>query len=293
MRPFFITLLLLIAAASSIQAQEEENDSVVNVIGWFCTGDTLEYVYTSKAAAVSGNDTTVTESNWNKFRICVRDSTKKGYVMEYTPLDVEPNDTTSLQGRLTYMAARAALGSHVLFSTDEMGAFKEIVNWKEISEQSMKRTVLLIDSIYKDNPALSSTIAKADLMESVRKSFDETYGSKEKMSDLFAGLKLIFSFHGQSFPLGESEGETSSGKCYYEVAKGAIEGEEATSEDDYQLYVKVDFPEEHGMKSEIHYSYDYFADGWPRSFLVTNVEHYGGREEITQFHLDWVRKSWK
>lgn len=294
MKKFLLALLMLVTAVSAAQAQEEENDSLVSVIGWFCTGDTLEYIFGTEVYSVAGNDTTMVEDGgWTKFRICVTDSTKKGYMMEYTPLEVENEDTTTLQGRMRLMAARASLGTRVIFSTDEVGRVKEIVNWKEVYEQSLARINQITEAIYQENPALSSEITQADMQKSLRKSFDDVFGSKTKMLDAFVNLKLLFIYHGLSLPLGESEVKSEGEDIHYYVTRGKMEDEEAASDDDYQLLIKMDFPEEHGVKNLNNYFYNYFPDGWPRGFLVTNVEHFGGRQKITLFHLDWVSKSWR
>lgn len=136
MKTMLCAVLLFLSMAAQAQNQETADsvakDSVVRVIGWFCKTDTLEYNYSMVVAEVVGTDTTVVEAGGNDFSICVTDSTKKGYTMELVNSNPWRSDSTSAKGRMTLEAARMAAGTKVRFSTDEMGVFQGIINWKEL-----------------------------------------------------------------------------------------------------------------------------------------------------------------
>lgn len=291
----FLSLVWLLLAAMVAPAQEQDvrNDSTVDVIGWFCTGDTLVYRFSSVRAEVAGTDTTVTESNWNKFRICVKDSTKKEYLMEYTPLGVSVSDSTSAQGRIRLLSARSLLGTKVLYKTTGLGTFKEIVNWKEVYNDILANSMRVVDQIYLENPTLPSVKTKPEMLKELRELCAQLYGSKEKLAEAFMAPLTLFSYHGKEFPVGENDAESDEGRVHYDITKGMLDGEETSDDDEYQLYMKVDMPDSAGVKTTIYYSYRYFADGWPRDYLVTLCEENNGKETITQMNAEWESKSWK
>ena len=64
-------------------------DSVVNVVAYFCKGDTCEYWIYENEWKVNGKDTVKTLDVSTQVRLVVNDSTSKGYKMSYTFLDVK------------------------------------------------------------------------------------------------------------------------------------------------------------------------------------------------------------
>lgn len=64
-------------------------DSVVNVVAYFCKGDTCEYWIYENEWKVDGKDTVKTLGVSTQVRLVVNDSTSKGYKMSYTFLDVK------------------------------------------------------------------------------------------------------------------------------------------------------------------------------------------------------------
>ena len=289
----FAALLMAVLLVQQAWAQEvEPQDSTVDVIGWFSTRDSLEYSFTSVTAEVVAGDTTVTEYTDNVFRICVTDSTKHGYTMESVLTSVEISDSTSAEGRLKLMAARMGMGSKVKFTTDECGAFKEITNTKEVYQNSLEVQQKLVDQIYEESPALYAKISKPEMLKLMKEQLRKELGSKEAFSDHFIQFKMLFMNHGRSFKLGEYDVPTDEGNVSYIVTKGALEDEEDSTDEEYQIYYKVEMPEEDGMKTTNHYEYAYFDDGWPRSVQMTIVEEGAEKTTLTQLKMVWLSKVW-
>lgn len=285
-------LLLTLTTTAQNMADTLERDSLVSVIGWFSKTDTLEYQFSQVVGEIVKGDTTIIDGSGGDFRICVTDSTKKGYKMELVYTDVWKRDTLSLEGQMSLMASRMALGSKVLFSTDEMGCFQGIDNWKERYKVGLDVMKKLIDSNYYHHPELYARQSKEELMKHVKEQYDEVAGTKEKMTELFSPLILLFTFHGKELPVGESTVEEDGVSCYYQVHAGALEDDEDSNEDEYQMYIKLVEKEDDGSQTSYYYEYAYFDDGWPRNVLATVVEEQAGKTVITQYHIDWVYKSW-
>ena len=291
-----ITIAAILMAVSLVQyawAQESEpQDSTVEVIGWFCTSDTLEYSFSTVSAEVVAGDTTVTEFADNEIRICVVDSTKHGYTMESVLKSVEISDSTSAEGRLKLMAARMGMGSKVMFTTDEYGVFKEITNTKEVYQNSLEVQQKLVDQIYEETPALYAKMSKPEMLKLMKEQLRKELGSKEAFSDHFIQFKLLFLNHGKVFRLGEYDEKSEVGNVSYTVRKGSLEDDEDSTDGEYQIYYKVEMPEEDGVKTTNYYEYTYFDDGWPRSAQMTIVEESGDKSTLTQFRMVWLSKVW-
>ena len=291
-----MTIAAILMAVSLVQqawAQESEpQDSTVEVIGWFCTSDTLEYSFSTVSAEVVAGDTTVTEFADNEIRICVVDSTKHGYTMESVLKSVEISDSTSAEGRLKLMAARMGMGSKVMFTTDEYGVFKEIINTKEVYQNSLEIQQKLVDQIYEETPALYAKMSKPEMLKLMKEQLRKELGSKEAFSDHFIQFKLLFLNHGKVFRLGEYDEKSEVGNVSYTVRKGSLEDDEDSTDGEYQIYYKVEMPEEDGVKTTNYYEYTYFDDGWPRSAQMTIVEESGDKSTLTQFRMVWLSKVW-
>ena len=290
-----ITVFAVLMAVSLVGAwaqETEPQDSTVEVIGWFCTNDTLEYSYSTVSAEVVAGDTTVTEYTDNEIRICVVDSTKRGYTMESVLTSVEISDSTSAQGRLRLQAARLGLGAKVMFTTDEYGVFKEISNVKDLYQQSLDLQQKIVDQIYEETPALYAKMSKPEMLKMMKDQLRKELDSKEAASNRFIQFKMLFLNHGKVFRLGEYEMESEEGNVSYIVTKGALEDEEDSNDNEYQIYYKVEMPEEDGVKTTNYYEYTYFDDGWPRSAMMTIVEEGADKTTLTQMKLVWLSKVW-
>jgi serine/threonine protein kinase len=127
-----------------------------------------------------------------------------------------------------------------------------------------------------------------ELKEQLRKEL----GSKEAVSDHFIQFKVLFLNHGKVFRLGEYEEKSEEGNVSFIVTKGALEDDEDSTDGEYQIFYKVEMPEEDGVKATNYYEYTYFDDGWPRSAQMTIVEESGDKSTLTQFRMVWLSKVW-
>ena len=288
-----ISLLLLTSTVhAQINVDASELDSLVRVIGWFNKTDTLEYHLSLVEAIIENGDTTVIEATSSEFRITVVDSTKNGYVMRYVPTGVWLNDSTSTEGQLLLAAARSSIGNEVLFSTDELGVFKEITNWKEVYKRATAYQQKMIDKAYYEHPELYARQPKQELVKRIKELTEKTLGTKENMTEQFVALKLLFSFHGKELPLGETELNENQLHYYYETTQGKLEDEEDSTDDEYQIYVELTAEEDEDSHDQYYYSYRYFPDGWPRDVRSTVIEPLEGKKRITQIRIEWISKAW-
>lgn len=273
-------------------ATAQETDSVA-VCSWFCVGDTVEYRMSSVAAEIVGNDTTVTETTRNEFMVCVTDSTKKGYELEYRLQDVFSSDTTSMRGIISLQKARLGIGQRVKVAISETGVIQRITNEKELYKKSLADMQQTVDRLYEQIPLLVGKISRQDMKKQLKEKLDTIFASHENLINQYYGLKLLFNNHGKIFPTGETEDDTDGYHITVSVTKGKLEDETDTTDDDYEIYYKLTEPEANGQQTNYYYDYTYFPDGWPRSVLVTIVEKQGEKTLLTQMAINWLSKAWK
>ena len=101
-----LQLCALPIAAQAMTAQQASQDSVVNVIAYFCKNDTMCYQYQDYEAKVENNDTIVDHYIKSDIQLVVVDSTSKGYLIdakrlmlnqEYTILNEETKTKTKIK----------------------------------------------------------------------------------------------------------------------------------------------------------------------------------------------------
>ena len=91
MRKFLIAIVVLFFTVLTVNAQgvtlEQESDSTINVVGYFCKNDTMTFRNHQLKQKISDNDTILTYDISDEFMIVVTDSTSNGYRMEYDRVD--------------------------------------------------------------------------------------------------------------------------------------------------------------------------------------------------------------
>ena len=75
-------------------AEGTDSDSLINVIGYFCKNDTVEYWISKSNWKFADGDTIKLSAASTKVRLVVNDSTSTGYKMAYTLLDCVLDTTT-------------------------------------------------------------------------------------------------------------------------------------------------------------------------------------------------------
>lgn len=293
-------LLVVLCAMQGVQARiyvpddkttAADTDSLVNVIGWFGKTDTLEYMLISRVAEVNGTDTTLTEFTTDKFTIRVTDESKHGYEMEYVLDDVTIDDSTSLQAQMRLELARMGIGTKVVFTTNEMGVLGRIKNSKQIYNNSLRLQKEYAARLYERNPLLVGKISRQDLLKKWKEQLDEIFSSDEKLMKNYVGLGVLFANHGKAFPLNVTQTEKDGAKITLLATKGKLEGEEDSSEDEFQVYYNIVQTTDSGT-TIYDYDYSYFDDGWVREALVTIKEGDDNKQTITQLELTWLSKAW-
>ena len=184
--------------SDTLEVDTAGEDSVVNVVAYFCKGDTCEYWINENEWKVNGKDTVKTLDVSTQVRLVVNDSTSKGYKMSYTFLDVKA-DSVGVMAMLTERTAKSVIGTTVNFETDEYGSITKITNLSQIKKQAKA----LFKAGIKD-------IAAMPIMQEMKKAtgldFMKTAtqaNTDEVVEGYLEELKLLFAYHGSQYAVGE------------------------------------------------------------------------------------------
>lgn len=182
-----ITISLLIS--TNVFSQINMADSTVQVIGYWDKNEKYSYTVTNESFKVENQDTT--EREFSKYQVDVRiiDSTENSYTIGWFYRDYEIHTENELVKRLTSLVE----DMEVIIKTDALGAFIEVVNWKDFQKILSKATNLLRKE-FKEVPQIESIIKQVESM----------YGTKESIEA--AGIKEIqqfYTFHGGKYKYGE------------------------------------------------------------------------------------------
>ena len=196
--------------SDTLEVDTAGEDSVVNVVAYFCKGDTCEYWIHENEWKVDGKDTVKTLGVSTQVRLVVNDSTSKGYKMSYTFLDVKA-DSVGVMAMLTERTAKSVIGTTVNFETDEYGSITKITNLSQIKKQAK--------ALFK---AGIKEIAAMPIMQEMKKAtgldFMKTAtqaNTDEVVEGYLEELKLLFAYHGSQYAVGEHHEHEDATKDSY------------------------------------------------------------------------------
>ena len=196
--------------SDTLEVDTAGEDSVVNVVAYFCKGDTCEYWIYENEWKVDGKDTVKTLGVSTQVRLVVNDSTSKGYKMSYTFLDVKA-DSVGVMAMLTERTAKSVIDTTINFETDEYGSITKITNLSQIKKQAKA----LFKASMKD-------IASMPIMQEMKKATGLDFmkiGNQANIDEVVEGyleeLKLLFAYHGSQYAMGEHHEHEDATKDSY------------------------------------------------------------------------------
>lgn len=243
MKKILTFLLVLICQTLAMKAQvtslqESNEDSVINVVAYFCKGDTMKYTYTDAMYKVTPKDTITSSYYTRDCMIVVTDSTSDGYNMEMTPLEVKLVDDSTAQSAMTRMNAailHAFNNVKIKFHTDEYGNIESIDNWREVRDLCLQGVKLAFDTIYQKAPMMDSVMPRKRLEGLMKLSLGNEAGVRKNIKE----LPLLFGCHGKQFSLGTTAVTDSTSNVFPTkmriLATYAKDEEEDGLDDDYSI----------------------------------------------------------
>lgn len=183
-----LTVLFLATGATTF-GQINMADSTAQVITYWEKGEKQNYTVITEKIKLKGTDTTSRELTTYDVEITVLNQTDKSYTVQWLYKNIKTNSTNPTIQKLMNVTK----DMKVVFKTDELGAFVEVINWKEVKDYIQKATTTLRKD-FKDIPE----------MDKILKKIEATYSTKEAIeSASIKDIQQFHTFHGAKYKLGE------------------------------------------------------------------------------------------
>lgn len=184
---FFLASFILMTI--SVFGQINLPDSTVQVIGYWDKNEKQSYTVTTEKFKVKDADTTSREAIKYDIDVTILDSAAKSYTMEW----FYKNYQVKSDNEFSRKAAALANDMKVIIKTNELGVFSEVVNWKEIRDETRK-TMKTLRKDFKHVPA----------MDRIMDRLEASFSSKEAIEGMMvADIQQFLTFHGAKYQLGE------------------------------------------------------------------------------------------
>ncbi|HHB52811.1 MAG TPA: hypothetical protein ENK75_07250 [Saprospiraceae bacterium] len=180
---------LAILLSAGAFGQINMNDSTAQVIGYWDMNEKQSYIVTQEKFKIKDSDTTSREFYKYAVDMTIVDSTANSYVIDWFYKDYEIQSDNELIQKLASITEDMT----VRVRTDELGAFQEVINWKEVRDYILKGTKLLKKET-KNIPNMDKFIKQLEGMYSTKESIE--LGAVKEMQQ-------YYTFHGAKYELGE------------------------------------------------------------------------------------------
>ncbi len=318
--------------AQAVSLQETQEDSVINVIAYYCKGDTMKYTYTDAVYKIAGTDTSTISYYTRDCMIVVTDSTSKGYKMEFTPMAVKVDTTSStetFETKLNLAILEAFDNIKIKFHTDVLGTIESVDNWREVRELFLKGTRKALDKFYGDEPGIDSFMPRKRFENAIALSVSNEASVRRCIEE----LPLLFDLHGNQVKLGVIDETDSTSSIYPTHTKAIVtymEDEEGTK-GDYEIYSSsitrippeataqlvstvfqslfsgelaekgeaflrdslASYLNHDSMKVEQLEKYDFFINGWPARMQTMKSSGIPAHRKVEYKDIEWYYRVWK
>lgn len=178
-------------------AQINLADSTVQVITYWEEGEKQNYVVSVEKIKLKDSNTTSSEMTTYDVEVTVLNSDKESYTVQWLYKNFRTDNPNPVFQKLMNINN----DMKVIFKTDEVGSFLEVVNYKEIKDYLQKATMSLKND-FKEIPE----------MDKVLKQIEATYSTKEAIESVcIKDIHQFHTFHGAKYALGEIlEGKTKA-----------------------------------------------------------------------------------
>jgi hypothetical protein len=185
----FLLLLLQFLIAFVSNAQINMADSTAQVITYWDKGEKQNYTVTVEKLKIKGADTTTREYVSYDVEITVLKAEDKSYTIEWLYKNMQSNNDNPVIQKIF----KINNDMKVVYKTDELGIFVEVVNWKEIKD-FIHDAMVILKKDYNEIPG----------MDKIFNQIEKTYSTKEAIESVsIADIQQFHVFHGGKYKLAE------------------------------------------------------------------------------------------
>jgi hypothetical protein len=188
MKNRILTSLFLLIGTLTF-GQINMSDSTAQAITYWEKGEKQNYTITTEKIKIKNADTTSREITKYDVEITVLKADDKSYTVEWIYKNINNDSENPTIKKLMNITKDLK----VIYKTDELGSFVEVVNWKEIKEYTQK-ALSSLKKDFKDIPE----------MDKVLKQMEATFSTKEAIeSTSIKDIQQFHTFYGLKYKLGE------------------------------------------------------------------------------------------
>ncbi|NMM47605.1 hypothetical protein [Marinigracilibium pacificum] len=176
---------LLISCLSTSFAQINSQDSSVQVISYWDLNETYSYAVSEEKFKIIDTDTTNRSFLTYNVDITVVDSTEKSYTIEWKYSNYSSSNENEFIDKLNEVYE----GMVIRFTTDELGIFKEIINYNEV-KKSVQKTTAFLKEEWKDKEMFQPMIEEVENMFMSKEAFENGIIKDIQQYHLFHGIVL-------------------------------------------------------------------------------------------------------
>lgn len=202
---FYSKLIIIIILFSSFSFSQIIDESTVQVVAYWETGEVYTYDLISLKEKTNGSEIESSNSSTVSFDFKILDETETSYEIEmlYHSLRIESDDI------LTSKLASLTDSLKIVAITNEMGAFQEVKNWKEIRIYMNEAISILKDELNELN------ILSIDELNQIFNQFSKLYQTKESIeSQIIEDLSIFLTYHGGLYTREAIHSEIKSPNIY-------------------------------------------------------------------------------
>jgi hypothetical protein len=171
--------------------QISAEDSTVQAIAYWDKGEHQDYAISLRKIKIKDQDTVSNELSTYDVEVTVVDSSSKSYTLEWFYKNYQTSNPDKKSA--TEKISKINENLKYRYTTDEMGSFIELTNWKEIRSH-INESMKLIMKEQGDDPELKKVMSQLEKLFTTKEAIE---------SAVIKDIRLYHTFHGAKYKLGE------------------------------------------------------------------------------------------
>jgi hypothetical protein len=168
--------------------QNKVTDTSATVVAYWKKGEKAQLSFNQTKKQFEKNQLKTTNTLKSVIDVCILDSTEKGYKISWTYTKVTAKNEK--ENLFAQKISKLSEGLVVIYTTNELGAFKELINWRDVQKYVYKAADA-IEKEFKNTPY-------TEPLKQVRK----LYASKETIEQIvIKEVQLYHSVYGEEYIL--------------------------------------------------------------------------------------------
>lgn len=194
---FTVFAAFFLVLHSTAYAGNRVTDTTATVVAYWSEGDVRDVVVRHDKTKTSGNGQTTRESVRYNATFRILEETEESYTIEWTYGEFEIEEVSN---PLLATLAGISEGMKIIYRTDELGTFKELVNWEDVRryvELGIDEAEKALREKLGDNPEAGAYV------DQFMAQFRELFSTREGIENTLTEIQLCHEPFGLEYTLNE------------------------------------------------------------------------------------------